>query len=87
MCNISHIFLDYMDTLLETTHHILVVSMMKTLINSWFYCDCHLMSWLKNYLSIWILENKLINILFIWVSESTHLTHQSVVGWARLQNL
>jgi len=32
MCNISHIFLDYMDTFLETIHHILVVSMMKTLV-------------------------------------------------------
>jgi len=32
MCNISHVCLDYMDTFLETIHHILVVSMMKTLV-------------------------------------------------------
>jgi len=32
MCNISHIFLDFVDTFLETIHHILVVSMMKTLV-------------------------------------------------------
>jgi len=24
MCNISHVFLDYMDTFLETIHHILM---------------------------------------------------------------
>jgi len=32
MCNISHIFLDYVDTSLETIHHILVVNIMKTLV-------------------------------------------------------
>jgi len=32
MCNISHVFLDYIDTFLETINHILVVSMMKTLV-------------------------------------------------------
>jgi len=32
MCNISHVFLDYMDTFLQTIHHILVVSMIKTLV-------------------------------------------------------
>jgi len=32
MCNIGHVFLDYMDTFLEIIHHILVVSMMKTLV-------------------------------------------------------
>jgi len=32
MRNISHIFLDYVDTFLETIHHILVVSMMKILV-------------------------------------------------------
>jgi len=28
----SHVFLDYIDTFLETGHHILAVSMIKTLI-------------------------------------------------------
>jgi len=32
MYKISHVFLDYMDTFLKTVHHILVVSMMKTLV-------------------------------------------------------
>jgi len=29
---INHVFLDYMDTLLEIIHHILMVNMMKTLV-------------------------------------------------------
>jgi len=29
MCNIIHVFLDYMDTFLETIHHIPVVSMIN----------------------------------------------------------
>jgi len=32
MSNISHVFLNYMNTFLKTIHHILVVSMIKTLI-------------------------------------------------------
>jgi len=32
MSNISHVFLNYMDTFLETIYHILLVSMMKTLV-------------------------------------------------------
>jgi len=32
MCNISHVFLDYMDTFLETIHYIMVVGMMNTLV-------------------------------------------------------
>jgi len=32
MCNISHVFLDDMNTFLEIIHHRLVVSMMKTLV-------------------------------------------------------
>jgi len=35
LCNISYIFLNYMDTFLETIHHILVVSMMRLLILLW----------------------------------------------------
>jgi len=32
MCNISHVFLDYMNTFLKIIHHTLVVSMIKTLV-------------------------------------------------------
>jgi len=32
MCNVSHVFLDYMDIFLKTIHHILVMSMMKTFV-------------------------------------------------------
>ena len=37
------------------------------------------MGYLKIYLNIWIL-------IFRWVGEPTHLTHQPVVGWVGLQN-
>jgi len=64
MCNISHAFLDYIDTFLKTIHHILMVSMIKIQdIGSWFYYDCHLMGYLKIYLNIWILKK----IKFMWV--------------------
>ena len=56
MCNISHVFLDYMNTFLETIHH--NGGEHDEDIGSWFYCDCHLMGCLKNYLNIWILKNK-----------------------------
>jgi len=39
------------------------------------------MGYLKIYLNIWILKKKI-----RWVGESTHLTHQPVVGWVGLQN-
>jgi len=32
MCNINHIFLNYMNTLLEIIYYILVVSITKTLV-------------------------------------------------------
>jgi len=41
------------------------------------------MGYLKIYLNIWILKKKN---FFRWIGEPTHLTHQPVMGWARLQN-
>jgi len=57
MCNISHVFLDYMDTFFGNNLSYIGGKNDED-IGYWFYCDCHLMGCLKNYLNIWILKNK-----------------------------